>query len=482
VGGCLWGSFHFDDYSLFSGSLWTPWLIRPLTYLTFWLNGALDGHDPVGYHAVNLALHVAAALLLRAALARWIGPNAALIAAAIFAAHPFSAETVNYIFARSSVLETVLCLASLFEWSRGRHGRATAWFGAALLAKEECVAFPLFLLLLNVSLARDRRERKWILAMLALAAAEGIHILLATTATAGSGAGAQSGVTWGAYASAQGLVILRYLRLTVVPWGFSVDPEVAIPGIALSVAAWTAVFALAGIALRRFRGAGAGFWFISGLLLLLPSSSALPASDLMADRRMYLPMIAFAACAGVLLQKVRPAILLPALAALMALSVVRTETWRTEESLWRDAMEKAPNKVRPKIQLARTLEPKAALDLLEQAKSEAPDDPVIAAEEGRVYLNSGKPEMALGAFGRALALSPHDAAALNNRGAALLALGQTEAARQDFERALTIDSCEFDARLNLLRLGAGGPTTGNCRYSPEQWDALRRAEAATGRK
>ena len=37
-GGCLWGSFHFDDYSLFSADLWRPFDIRPLTYLTFWVN------------------------------------------------------------------------------------------------------------------------------------------------------------------------------------------------------------------------------------------------------------------------------------------------------------------------------------------------------------------------------------------------------------------------------------------------------------
>jgi protein O-mannosyl-transferase len=478
TGSCLWGSFHFDDYSLFSGSLWTPWLIRPLTYLTFWINRTLGGSDPIGYHAVNLALHAASALLLLAALTRLIAPRAALIAVAIFAAHPFAAETVNYVFARSSLLETVLCLACLLDWTKGRFGRATAWFAAALLAKEECVAFPLFLLVMHISLARERRERKWILAMLALAAAEGVHILLATAATPGSGAGLQSGVSWSAYALAQGIVILRYLRLLALPWGFSVDPAVEIPSVALGLGAWIAVVALAALAARRFTRARAGLWFLGGLLLLLPSSSVLPAADLMADRRMYLPMIAFAACAGLLLEKMRPVVLVPGLAALVALSFIRTGTWRTEESLWRDAMEKAPDKVRPKIQLARTLDPKSALELLEQARRTAPEDPVIASEEGRVYLNSGNPQMALGAFGRALALSPRDAAALNNRGAALLALGQRDAARLDFERALAIDPCEFDARLNLLRMGIAQASPGTCRYSPEQETALRRAEAA----
>src|SRR5262249_18715198 len=152
-------------------------------------------------------------------------------------------------------------------------------------------------------------------------------------------------------------------------------------------------------------------------------------------------------------QRVRPTALSAVLAILIALSFARTQTWRTEESLWSDAVAKAPDKVRPKIQLARAVEPAHALELIEQAMKLAPDDPRLPAEEGRIYLNSGRPQQALVAFGRALALAPNSADALNNRGAALLGMGQTEAARQDFERALAANPCQFDARLNLKRLG-----------------------------
>ncbi len=75
-------------------------------------------------------------------------------------------------------------------------------------------------------------------------------------------------------------------------------------------------------------------------------------------------------------------------------------------------------------------------------------------------------------FGRALALSPRSAEALNNRGAALLALDQRETAQQDFERALALDPCQFDARLNLHRLGISKPPPPQCRFSPEQQTAL----------
>jgi tetratricopeptide (TPR) repeat protein len=469
----LWGSFHFDDYSLFSGDLWRPLEIRPLTYATFWLNELIGGRNPAGYHALNLILHLVAIFLLFESLQRIVSSQAALIAAAIFAVHPFQAEPVNYVFERSTLLATVLCLAALSSWLRGSLWWATAWFAAALLAKEECVAFPVFLLLLHFSRSGDRKEWKPIIAMFALSAAAGVRVLLAVHNTPGSGAGAQAAVTWHAYLRTQGSVILRYLRMLLFPFGFTVDADIQTPAIWLAIVAWAAVLVLAVLASRRFSNVRAGFWFLAGLVLLLPSSSIFPATDLAADRRMYLPMIGFAACAGLLLARVRAKYLAPLLILLIGLSIARTATWRTEESLWSDAEAKAPAKIRPRIQLARAVEPGRALSILEQARQIAPDDSRIPSEQGRIYLGLGRPELALPEFGRALALTPHSAEALNNRGAALLALSQKEAARADFERALALDPCQFDAQLNLSRLGVSKAPPQDCRYSAEQSAALR---------
>jgi tetratricopeptide (TPR) repeat protein len=469
----LWGSFHFDDYSLFSSDLWRPLAIRPLTYATFWFNQWLGGRNPAGYHAFNLLLHLIAIVLLFEALKRIISVQAAFIAAAIFAVHPFQAEPVNYIFARSTLLATVLCLAALACWLRGHVWWTTGWFAAALLAKEECVAFPAFLLLLHFSRSRDSRELKPIGAMFALSVAAGVRVLLAVQNTPGSGAGAQAGVLWQSYLVTQGAVILRYLRMLLVPSGFTVDADIRTPAIWIAALAWAGVIVLAIIASSQFSRARAGFWFFAGLVLLLPSSSIFPATDLAADRRMYLPMIGFAACAGLLLERVRPLFLAPILILLMGLSFAQTATWRTEESLWTDAVAKAPTKTRPKIQLSRAVEPDRALPMLEQAKQMAPEDPRVPSEEGRIYLSLGRPDLALPEFGRALALSPHSVEALNNRGVALLALDQKEAARADFERALAIDPCQFDARLNLSRLGILKPTPPGCHYNAEQAAALR---------
>jgi Flp pilus assembly protein TadD len=121
--------------------------------------------------------------------------------------------------------------------------------------------------------------------------------------------------------------------------------------------------------------------------------------------------------------------------------------------LWRDAVAKAPQKIRPKIQLARNVAPAEALDLLADARRLAPNDPNVATETGKVLLSQGNPGAALSEFGRALALDPRDARNYNNRGVALMALGQKDAARQDFLHALRLDPSLTESAQNLRRLG-----------------------------
>lgn len=460
--GCLAGSFHFDDYSLFANPVvtaasgwwrvWGPVQTRPLTYFTFWLNYQAGGQSPFGYHLLNLALHLIAVYFMTDVLARLLPARVALIAAAIFALHPIQAEAICYVFARGSLLASLFCILALREWLGGRWWLAVAWFIPALLSKEECVAFPLFLVLLELSRRRPIKTRGAPLAaMLGLSLVFGLRVLWATSIVPGAGAGFGTATTPLSYFLSQGYAILRYFRLLAIPWGFTVDADIPQLSMLWSLAAWSVVLTLCVVASRRFRDLQWGFWFLAGMILLLPSSSLLPASDLATDRRLYLPLLGFASAAALLLPS-RSRWLWCAV-PLALLSTFQTLTWRSEEALWTHAVRWAPGKVRPKIQLARAVSPERGLALLSEAKSIAPDDPDIASEEGLLYLAQGRPALALAPFGRALALKPNDAAAISNRGVALFQLGQNEAARSDFERALLLDPCFETARRNLRQLG-----------------------------
>src|ERR1035438_4017982 len=129
--------------------VWAPLQTRPLTYFTFWMNRQMGAGDPLGYHLFNLLFHLAAVLLAWECLRRLLPERAALIAGVLFALHPVQAEAVNYVWARSIVLAALFCFAALWQWIEGRPWIALAWFAAALLAKEECAAFPLLLIWLD---------------------------------------------------------------------------------------------------------------------------------------------------------------------------------------------------------------------------------------------------------------------------------------------------------------------------------------------
>ena len=462
-GASLGSGFHFDDYAIFADpvlrspmgwlGVWAPRQTRPLAYFTFWLNQQIGGGDPLGYHLFNLALHLGAVMLAWKCLRRTVGERAGLVAAMIFAIHPLQAESVNYVWARPILLAALLCFASLAAWLDGRRWLAVIWFALALLAKEECAAFPVVIAWIEW---RARKPIAWgpVGAMLALSLAAGVRVVWATAVTPGAPAGFQAGISPGQYLLAQGPVILRYLQLLVVPYGFTVDPDMRV-SVWLAVLAWVL---LIGCCIYLFRRAGSEAcvtWIAAGFILLAPSSSIFPAADLAADRRMYLPMLAFAAAAGLLLARVRSWAALAAVGAvLVGLSIQRSHVWMSDELLWSEAVGRAPGKVRPKIQLARALPAAKALDLLGKAREQHPYEPAIPAETGRILLAEGQPDAALGEFGRALALSPGDARYVNNRGAALLALGQVEAARADFERALRMDPNLAEAKENLAKLPA----------------------------
>ena len=346
----LGGPFQFDDHSMLRLTAvstpdgWTRLLrideSRPLTILSFWANFQVAGQrSPMLWHAVNLLLHVANSILAWRVLAAWVAPSrAALAAACIFAAHPLQAEPVCYIFARSTLLAAFFCLTALLLWNRASRWWAAIAFALALLSKEECVAFPLFLLLLNWAQRRTRAEWPAIGAMLALSAAAGLRVLHATSSIAGSGAGFGATQTPWTYFTAQGVAILRYLRLLIVPYPLTVDPQIDATPLAAGVA-WLAVAAAIALAIRFARSFEPAMWFLGGLLLLAPSSSFLPADDLAADRRLYLPMLAFAACLALLAERLPwKRASLAFVAMLCGLLVWQVHHWTSETLLWQQAV------------------------------------------------------------------------------------------------------------------------------------------------
>ncbi len=100
-----------------------------LAYRPAWHGERLWVDDTLGYHLVNISLHLATALLLFAIL-RTLQVKGALLASAVFALHPVHVESVAWITELKNTLAGVLFAATVLAWLRFD---ATGWKRAARL-------------------------------------------------------------------------------------------------------------------------------------------------------------------------------------------------------------------------------------------------------------------------------------------------------------------------------------------------------------
>ena len=179
----LHAGFVWDDQSLitanpllqsFSGlaEIWSGARTAdyfPLTNTVFWIEYHLFGGQAGGYHALNILLQVANALLVWAVLRRLNIPGAWL-AGLIFGIHPVHAESVAWISELKNLLSMFFYLVSLlcfFEIDEKRvfsgavsYAASLFFFLLALLSKTQVVFLPVVLLLCAWWRQSSRLEEK----------------------------------------------------------------------------------------------------------------------------------------------------------------------------------------------------------------------------------------------------------------------------------------------------------------------------------
>jgi len=130
-------------------------LYTPLSYTLWWsLAWISGGIDAGAFHALNVALHAGAAMLVFAILRILVRNDlAAFLGAMLFALHPLQVEPVAWISGMNNLLAGLLslaaiCLALHFSPSKWAWFTvATVVFILAILAKPTAVAVPLIVLI-----------------------------------------------------------------------------------------------------------------------------------------------------------------------------------------------------------------------------------------------------------------------------------------------------------------------------------------------
>jgi Flp pilus assembly protein TadD len=525
----LRGEFIWDDEAYISDNksitesrwfskIWTDYRATPqyypLVFTSFWIEYRLWGAHTLGYHLVNLALHIASAILL-GRLAHRLAIPGAWIAAAIFAVHPVNVETVAWINERKNVLSGLFYFLSLTAYSRfgaldhdappvkrnwNWYGLSLVFFVCALLSKTVTASLPAVILVI-IWWRRGRWTRT------DLAALAPMFVL-----------GASMGLVtaWverhhvGVAPDDVGLsVVGRLLLAGRVPW-FYLSKLLWPAGLTFTyprwhidaVQTWQFAFPLALVAVFAL------LWSQRGRVGRGPLAAALcfvgtlaPALGIfnvfmfrftfVADHLQYLAsvflIVLFAAIAAQALRRLRPAVATTAIAAMLlalaGLTHAQAGLYQGTISLYTDTIKKNPAAWMTHGNLgsflARAGRNAEALSHYHEALRIKPDQERIYYNMGVAYRQLGRTADAEAAYARAVRIRPDYPEAQLNLGCLLFDENRPEEAARHLDLAIRADPLRPTSYYNLanalMALGRLEEARLNFRQAirlkPDYWEA-----------
>lgn len=463
----IWFSAHFQSQYF------------PLVYTTLRCEYGLWGLNPLGYHVVNVALHIVNALLVWALLRRLAVPGAWL-AAAVFALHPVQVETVAWVTELKNTESTLFYLLAVFAWLRFCGGQGP-WFYLlalalcmlALFAKTTACTLPATLLLVLWIRKEPIGWRR---------VAQIVPFLCL-----GFGMGLLS-VWWenhlGNYAPKFHLLggpLDRLLIATHALWFYAGKLFWPVP-LTFSYPHWTINAAHLGqyVWLLGCLGVTATLWWfrrtwdrkVTAALFffgaaLSPMIGFVPLYTFyysyVADHYQYLACLGIIALVAGLVTiygsrlpgfgKLKVPLAVALLAVLGVLTWRQCGIYRNLETLWTDTLAKNPQSWMAHVNLGRLLAQRGEFGPAETHYLEAiainADDESIYYNYANLLARSGRLEAAVAEYRQVLTLAPAKAEAYNNLGVILNKLHRPDEAVAAYEHALACQPDYGDAYYNL---------------------------------
>lgn len=464
---------------------------RPLATLSYWLDHALWGENPAGYHLSNLLWHLLCVWLVFAAARRaGIGDRTAWAGALLFGLLPAHAEAVGWIQGRVDLISTAGVLAALgcllaAQRAPRPGGDWRSWAAGAalflgLLAKESAAALLLAWPAWEATgPAAGRRAR-----LAALGAAGLAYAVVRWSAVGGLPAlpldmhpvslrlGALLGLL-GEYA--RGLFFpepgLHFFRALHFPS--------SLPALAPGLAALILLVGGGWILLGRARHLAPWIaWMPATLAPALAAAFYRPAPEVgffLAERYLYLPSVGWCVLLGCLVGSAMPpgraagarrlsvggACLAGLAVGYAGLAAVRLQPW-ADPALHYPAMLAQPGLSAPVRTLAHNNLGQVHLEREEFAAARRQFEAALAAEPGHaaahnnlgvLLLRQGRAAEARPWLEAAIRLDPGYADAHGNLGATLEALGDPGAARRAYARGLALAPGSRRLAEGLARVG-----------------------------
>ncbi|MGP8201341.1 MAG: tetratricopeptide repeat protein [Limisphaerales bacterium] len=463
----------------------------PLTYTTFYVEHALWGLNPAGYHLINILLHTANALLLWRLLTRLRVPGAWL-AAAIFALHPVQVESVAWISERKNVLMGFFFLLTLLAWikfidAQCRHpwrsyALALLFYALSLSAKTTACTLPAALLLI---LWLEKMPVNWRrLAQVAPFMAMGIGMGVVSMWWERHHQGPQPATSIWIGPVERVLVASRApwfyagkllwpanLTVNYPRWTISTsDPRAyawLLASVALGVVIWRA---------RRWTGRGVEVAVAFFVLTLSPLLGFIMvytfAYSFVADHYQYLacigPMALAAAGIEIGLGRVaagkpffRPVVCAALLMTLGALTWKQSGMYADTETLWQTTLRRNPNSLLAHASLgAAALENGRTDEAIAHLQKVLEFDPKFAGvhyDLGASFFRLGRMDEAIAQYRKELEINPGFALTHNSLAEALAREGKADEAIAEYQKALAIEpdmaSANDDLGVILLKKG-----------------------------
>ncbi|MEW5916585.1 MAG: hypothetical protein AB1762_09275 [Gemmatimonadota bacterium] len=319
---------------------------RPLGIVHFAVDWRVSGGSPAWFHAVNVAWHALATLLVWRLARQLMQVWPAAIATALFAVHPVHVEAVANVVGRLELMAAVFALGTVLA-HRARSWIAVPLFALGLLSKESAIVALALCAISDLCLrpqTSDLRPRR-------LYIGYALAIIAYIAALAAIFSDQNFSVTTGTFADVSlatrlwtmATVVPEYLRLLLFPASLSADyePQViaAVHGFTVAGAVGIAVVMgyIAAIVVAWRRDRRSAFALLWVAIAIAPVANVFFASGVtLSERSLYLPSVGAMLTFGLVCEMALPKrrmVVLTASAVLLAAGGIRT--W-TRTPAWRD--------------------------------------------------------------------------------------------------------------------------------------------------